>query len=180
MQPKSEELLVIELKAGFEEAFTEIYNRYYVRLHMEANFKLQDKEEAADIVHDVFTTIWNNRHHLPENLSLKAYLCCCVKNKCIDKLRQSTRFQQYANHRIEIKELVTKTDPVINKELATEIHKAIRSLPSAQRKVIELSVVGFSHKEIMTETGKSIQTIKNLLGTAKKTLRQRLLIVQHT
>lgn len=177
MQPKSDELLVTELKAGCEWAFTEIYHRYYVRLHLEANYKLRDKDEAADVVQDVFANIWKKKDELPSDLCLKAYLTNCIRNKCIDKIRKNVQFQLYAGEQKEIKEPVTQKDPAAAKELATDIWNAVALLPSAQRKVFELASSGLSHKEIMAETGKSIQTIKNLLGTAKKTLREKLTIL---
>ena len=176
MQPKSDELLVTELKAGSEWAFTEIYNRYYIRLHLEANYKLRDKDEAADVVHDVFANIWKKKNELPHDFCLKAYLSNCVRNKCIDKIRKEVQFEHYASQQ-EIKEPVSQTDPATTREIATDIKNAIALLPTAQRKVFELASSGLSHKEIMAETGKSIQTIKNLLGTAKKTLREKLTVL---
>ncbi|GAA0552424.1 RNA polymerase sigma factor [Chitinophaga japonensis] len=173
MQPTSDELLVSELKAGSQWAFSEIYNRYYTRLHLEANYKLRDKEAAADAVHDVFATIWRKKGELPEQLSLKGYLSFCIRNKCIDIIRRELQFQHYASQH-EAKEPVVQADPAVAKERSIELRNAIDNLPTAQRAVVQLVHSGFSHKEIMALTGKSIQTIKNLLGTAKKTLREKL------
>jgi RNA polymerase sigma-70 factor (ECF subfamily) len=177
MHPKSDELLAAELKKGSELAFTEIYNRYYVRLHIEANYRLQNKEEAADVVQDVFTAIWKNKAILPSPISLKSYLSSCVKNKCIDKVRKNAHFQQYTQQFAEIKELAVQHDPAQDKEITVKIHHAIAGLPKAQRKVFELFYWGLSHKEIVAQTGTSLQTIKNLLGTARKSLRKRLIII---
>lgn len=178
MQPKSDELLTAGLKANKEEAFTEMYNRYYTRLHLEANYRLRNKAEAADVVHDVFAAIWKKRAQLPDQISLKGYLLCAVKNKCIDMQRKSIHFQYYTAQ-IDIKEAVYEKNPAILKEIATDIRLAIHSLPLAQREVVELVNSGFSHKEITLATGRSLQTIKNLLTTAKKTLRAKLNIIQH-
>jgi RNA polymerase sigma-70 factor (ECF subfamily) len=180
MQPENDELLVEKLRAGNEQAFTLIYDRYYTRLHLEANYRLRNSEEAADVVHDVFANIWKKKTELPDALSLKAYLSNSVRNKCIDKIRKHAQFQHYAGQQKDVEEAVTPTDPAATREIATKIHNAIGELPPAQRNVFELAYSGLSHKEIKGQTGKSIQTIKNLLGTAKKTLRDKLLIIHHT
>ncbi|NSL90756.1 RNA polymerase sigma-70 factor [Chitinophaga solisilvae] len=175
MQSLPDDLLVNDLKSGSEWAFTQIYNRYYARLHMEANYVLKDKDEAADVIHDVLVTIWKKRDSLPENMFLKSYLSACVKNKCMDKIRKKMIKEKNEKRYAELKELSIQFNPLENKELSLQIANVINALPLAQRNVFELSYLqDKSQREIMDEKGISLQTVKNQISTTLKILRKKL------
>jgi len=70
--------LVNWLKAGDEQAFTEIYNRYWQKLLAIGYFYTGDKHAAEDIVHDVMLSLWDRKNDL-DIQSLNAYLGTAVK-----------------------------------------------------------------------------------------------------
>src|SRR5690606_30825490 len=72
------------LKNGDERVFSEIYTRYHSLLYIYAHKKLQDKQEAQDVVHDVFITLWEKRFELRIQISLANYLYTAVRNKSLD------------------------------------------------------------------------------------------------
>lgn len=65
--------LTVLLKAGNESAFTEIYNRYWDKLYIQAHRLLKDADAAEEIVQDVFLMLWKKRAELTIQ-SLKCYM----------------------------------------------------------------------------------------------------------
>ncbi|MGV3586354.1 MAG: RNA polymerase sigma factor, partial [Adhaeribacter sp.] len=47
------------VKSEDEAAFKEIYERYFDVLYIHAYKRLQDKEEAQDVIQEVFTVLWD-------------------------------------------------------------------------------------------------------------------------
>ena len=60
-QSLTDEQLVTMLSESKIKAFNAIYARYWKMLYAVAYSQLGTKEEAEDIVHNVFERIWNNR-----------------------------------------------------------------------------------------------------------------------
>ncbi|QJB33113.1 RNA polymerase sigma-70 factor [Chitinophaga oryzae] len=175
MEPYTDAQLVADLKIGSEWAFTQLYNRYYKRLHIEANYVLKDAEEAADVVHDVLIIIWNRRDKLADNLHLKSYLTTCVRNKCMDRIRRSVVKERNVHQYMSLKELTTCINPMERKELSLQLATAINALPVAQRTVFELSYMeDKTQREIVAEKNRSLQTVKNQMSTTLRILRKKL------
>ena len=86
----SDQELMVMLKAGNEDAFTEIYKRYGTLLYYQANQMLRDREAAKDLVQDLFITIWNNPENINISSNLAGYFYISVRNrvfKLIEKRR---------------------------------------------------------------------------------------------
>ncbi|MGY0037814.1 RNA polymerase sigma factor [Pedobacter sp. NJ-S-72] len=49
------------LKDGDKAAFTEIYNRYKGLLYIHAYNRLRNQQEADDVVHELFASLWTKR-----------------------------------------------------------------------------------------------------------------------
>jgi RNA polymerase sigma factor (sigma-70 family) len=70
--------LVILLGQGDDAAFSEIYERYWLKLYNESYKRLKDKDLCADVIQDVFADLWLNREERKvENLA--AYLFTAVR-----------------------------------------------------------------------------------------------------
>ena len=78
--------LVSLLQEGNEEAYGEIYNRFKGVLYIHAFRMLQDREEAKDVVHEIFSRIWTKRGQLNFTVGLSAYLYTSVRNLILDQI----------------------------------------------------------------------------------------------
>ncbi|KAA2239738.1 RNA polymerase sigma-70 factor [Chitinophaga agrisoli] len=175
MQQHNDDWLLAGIKAGNEQAFSEIYRRYYERLYLAAYYKLRNELEAEDVVHDVFTSLWARREKLPE-ITFKSYLYAAVMHRCIDKIRKNASQQHYTQEISNQPEPFTQFVSIEHKELHSQLHAVIAAIPAAQRKAFELSYLeDKSNKEISEQLGTSLQTVKNNLTTALKTLRLKLI-----
>lgn len=172
----SDDELLALLKKSDSNAFAEVYNRYKVLLHTHAYKKLPDREEAKDIVQDVFTTLWKNRENNAFN-NLPGYLYTAVRNSVINhitrngvKTRYITSIQNFsASGQIIADHLIRE------KQLAEIIEKEIEALPSKMRAVFELSrKEHLSHKEIAQRLDISEKTVDKQISNALKILKTRM------
>lgn len=69
------------LKAGDRNAFAEIYARYRFILHNHAWNKIRHKQEAEDLVQEVFSMFWAKRESIQIGNNLAGYLYSCINNQ---------------------------------------------------------------------------------------------------
>src|SRR5688572_2681481 len=81
------------LQKGDEDAFTEIYNRYWERLLAIGYFHMRNKQEAEDIVHEVMMSLWIRKADLKIE-SLNAYLATALKFSVFKTIARERRRQE--------------------------------------------------------------------------------------
>lgn len=85
------------LKTDDSVAYTVIYNRYFHALYVHAFQKLNDKQEAQDVVHELFAQLWNKRRELNISTNLMGYLYTGVRNKILDQFSRQQVRNKYIN-----------------------------------------------------------------------------------
>ncbi|NQX37619.1 RNA polymerase sigma-70 factor, Bacteroides expansion family 1 [Pedobacter steynii] len=165
------------LISGDSDAFIEIYNRFQALMYVYACKITMDKEEAEDIVQEVFIYLWDKRTTVILRSSLSSYLYSAVRYKFFNlldhqKVRKDYRlsFQNFLDQGEYI------TDNYIReKEFSQLIEKEIAALPDKMREIFELSrKQNLSRKEISEKLNVSEKTVKNQINNALKILRGKL------
>jgi|SRR6185503_18522174 len=165
------------LKSGDHAAFAEIYHRYKGLLYLFAYKRVGDREEARDIIHELFTVLWEKHGSLNITGNLLPYLYTAVRNRIMDRVarqkvaaRYIDEFQEYidAGH--------TPADHLARmRNLEELIEKEIAALPPKMRKVFLLSRnTELSRREIAEQLDLSEETVKSHMHHALKTLKGRL------
>jgi len=77
----SDDDLASLLRKRDHKAFTEIYNRYQRILYIHALKLTKDPDDAQDILHDLFTVLWDKADELNTRIPLRAYLFKSIKNR---------------------------------------------------------------------------------------------------
>ena len=163
--------LIALLSNGDERAFREIYDRYDSLLFIYAFRKLQDKEEAKDVVQEVFAGLWANRCEFVLKTTLAGYLYKTVLNKILNIFRHKDISRQ---HVAAVQFIVENCDSnsdyrVREREISEIIEKEIAALPCRMREVFELRRKEYlSNKEIAERLQLSEHTVATQM---KKTLR---------
>jgi RNA polymerase sigma-70 factor (family 1) len=164
------------LKAGDQLAFTEIYQRYGKALttFAAAESRLNDLDDAGDVLHDLFVWLWEERAKLAITGNLKNYLFTAIRNRIIDHIRKNNTRQKYADL---LEELSYSLEQQLEaKELGQMLEHSITELSPRTAEIYRLSRQDhLSVKEIAAQLGLSEQTVKNQLTTALKHLRQSLI-----
>ncbi|MNR01645.1 ECF RNA polymerase sigma factor SigL [compost metagenome] len=165
------------LKEGDAAAYTVVYNRYFNELYIHAYSRLRDKEEAQDVVHELFATLWNKRAELMFKSSLPAYLYTAVRNRILDVISHQqveSRYVTSLQHFIEEGYCITDHQ-VRERQLTALIEKGISELPPKMRAIFELSRKhAMSHKEIAEQLNLSEQTVRTQVKNALRILRLKL------
>ena len=132
--------------------------------------------EADDMVQNAFSSIWEIRERLPENLNLKAYLYGTVRHKCLKYLRHEEvkrRYQKYMQSEAP-DETRTYEERVLEEEVYALLIKAIQNLPEQCQKVYLLVLEGKSNQEIAHQLQLNIETVKSHKQVGKKLLYDQL------
>lgn len=167
--------LINLLKRGDQSAFTEIYKRYWQKLFTVAANKINDLEEAREIVQNIFISLWNRREQLQIKGTLSNYLAVSVKYRVINVLDKQNNHQKYLDS-LNSSELDDSTQQWLSfMELKERLASLVAELPEKCRLVFELSrEQGYSQKEIAEKLGISEKTVEGHLTKATKSLKAGL------
>ena len=169
--------LVALLQLGDCAAYKEIYKRYSVILINHAYNKTRNREEAKDVVHDVFTALWANHENIDPENNLAGYLYTCVRNVFFN---QVARNNVQAKYMASIKEFSLSgsviTDHLVReRQLMEIINKEIEKLPPKMGEVFKLCRNEYlTHKQIAERLNISEQTVSKHITNALKILRVKL------
>ena len=170
------ETYAVEIKSGNRLAFSDFFRKNHDRFVRYALRFVNDKNDALDIVQDVFIKLWNNRNGINPEKSLIAYLYTSIRNQSLNFLRDhSTKTET-----IPVEELpdVIEQKPEESSLLA-DLKKCIDNLPDRQKEAFELSrFEGLQHDEIADIMEVSARTVNNHIVSALKTLRGQLQVIQ--
>lgn len=169
--------LVSLVREGDEASFAEIYNRFYGILYLHAYKRLNNEEEARDVIHELFTALWIKRESFEIETNLSGYLYSSIRNRILDIITHKKveekyldSLQNYIDHDFNYADHLVR-----ERDLAKLIEKEISFLPPKMREVFELSRKShLSHKEIAILLGLSEQTVRTQIKKALKILRLRL------
>lgn len=173
----SEPELAILLKSGNHGAFSEIYTRFNASLFAFAYKKIGDKEEAKDVVQEIFIKLWQNRAFFELKISLPSYLYRAISNRALDifahkKIKDSyvSRLQTFVTNNAEQADYLIR-----EKDIQNLIAAEIALLPPKMQEVFKLSrEMQLSHKEIARELSISEETVKVHMKRALQMLRKTL------
>lgn len=166
--------LLVRIKKGDVHAFETIFNKYKERLYHFARRYLYSKEDAEEIVQEVFIKIWENKERLQEDLSFYSYLFTSCKNTIFNQNRKKINEQAYYNYvKVFIQNVSHKTDnDIIYADLEKMIGKVIDNLPAQRKNVYLLSRNnGLTHKEIAAKLSISVKTVEAHMRLALKTIK---------
>jgi RNA polymerase sigma-70 factor, ECF subfamily len=179
MNEISEDQVFLGIQSGNREIFGYLFLKYYEPLCYYAFGIIKSKENAEEIVQDVYVKLWEERSNLNIHTSVKSYLYKSVHNQCINYLdhqKIKLKFSQF--HLQENRDLVSPVSldyPIANlliQELDDTINKAIFELPEQCRDVfIKIRHEEMSYAEVADVLGISVNTVKTQLQRAMAKLR---------
>lgn len=176
-----EEELIQQLKKGREEAYQNLFDKYYVSLYRMAIFYVADEFLAENVVEDCFIYIWRKREDLEIHSSLEGYLFTALRHISLNYLKKAnknpeTNFSVFSENSADLEYPSNESSILLKlagQELDKKIENCIASLPEACRQVFYLSrFEDLTYKEISERQGISVNTvryhIKNALGFLRK------------
>lgn len=165
--------------------YSKVYSIYFPKLVRFSQTYLLSREDAENVVQDIFLYLWENRDRIPMLGNLNAYLFTVVRNRCIDFIRKQTTAgeKRQSLTELEEKELQFKLYSLQKfdennfsvSDIESLISQAVDLLPARCREIFILSrMEGLRHKEIAERLDISVNTIESQIAIALKKLKVAL------
>jgi RNA polymerase sigma-70 factor (family 1) len=164
------------IQASDERAFKALFQATHPALVRYATGFTGDEAAAADIAQDAFLKVWERRHELDPNRSVKALLYRIARNLALNHGRDRRgRDEKHQLIRLEGGSGEPLPDEfVVGRDLRARLDAWIGQLPERQREALTLSrFEGLSHDEIAEVMSVSPRTVNNHLVKALAFLRER-------
>jgi RNA polymerase sigma factor (sigma-70 family) len=171
---RSDEQLVALFRAGHDDAFRVIHDRYRQRLFAYTRQMLVHRQDAEDALQDIFVRAYAGLRASNRELALRAWLYRVAHNRCIDQLRRP------APPPPEVLELLRSPvhDPIAEADRRESLRRLIadvRRLPDQQRSALLMRELGgMSYADMSAALGVTIPAVKSLLVRARLGLAQAL------
>ena len=171
--------LLGKLKDGDISTFEIIYKSHYRRIFHFAFQYLQNKETCANIIQDVFSSLWDKKEKLANDTNLNAWLFTVTKNKCLKHIRNLKTEKRYLENLGDQRMILNfdalnslDTSPMTFDEIEKIIQKTLDNLSPKCRIAFEMS--RFEEKkysEIAVEMQISQKTVETHISNALKIFR---------
>jgi RNA polymerase sigma-70 factor, ECF subfamily len=180
---KGEKLILKRIRQGDQQTFELVFNKYHPKLFKLAVHILKEKETAAEIVNDVFVSLWENRKEVEIKKNLEAFLVVKVKSYAINALRKkikglsNTSESHFGLLQLEIYYYQDEdiTQKIFSENLYRQFMDIIGRLPEQQQKIIKMSrLEGLTANEIAEKTNLSKRTIETHIHQALKFIKTGL------
>lgn len=173
-KPLNDLQLVALLQGGNEDAFAEIYSRYYPNIYKFVLRYLKSPALSEDICQNVFAKIWEQKAQLNEVRTFSAYLFTIAKRQSLDYLKRA------ANEQVAMGLIVQNYNQVSNdveeaqrsKEYMAFIEEVLSRLPVPTQMAFRLCrEEKKSYDEAAAILGISRNTVKKYMVHSMKVLK---------
>lgn len=177
--------LMARIKARDASALSELYDNYNRLLFGLILSILKKREEAEDILQEVFTKIWEKAEQFDlERGTVYTWIVSLTRNRSIDRLRSKVYKEQKKQSTslndddVFMPLYSDGSDPLestILKDRAKRVHKALASISESQRMVLQVAYFnGMTQSEISEEFDIPLGTVKTRMRDGMMKLREIL------
>lgn len=160
-------------------AFEAMYYRYSGYLFNYCLEFTKSKENAEELVQDVFLKLWNFRKEIRTEQSMKGLLFTIARTRLLNSLSKNVRMVVYND---ALEQIDCASDDATDREVeynefVGRLNRAMNRLPAKQREIIRLSKIHhFTNRQIAEKLSLSEQTVKNQLSLGLKLLKRIVLL----
>jgi len=172
----SDKELIRRLKKNDIEAFNLIFHSYSSKLYHFAYGYLKSKEDAEEMVQEIFAKIWERRTYIKEEFQFRSYLFSIAFNYIKKQFRAKALLNKYVEFATpdNVKTEQTKEE-VDYASLKSIVDQLVEQMPEKRRAVfVKSRFEGKNAKDISVEMNISQSTVENHLNQALRFLRQHL------
>lgn len=165
----SDAALVARMAQGDRSAVATLYARHISSLLALAQGLLKSRQEAEDLIHDVFLEAWRRSGDYSEQRgSVRAWLLVRARSRAFDRLKSAGRPRVVPNEQLE-----SSAPPHVGEQ--RRLRDLLSQMPEAQQQVIMLGYYeGLSTVEIAERLGIPAGTVKSRTRAALASLRSVL------
>ena len=166
--------LARSIKAGNHQAFQRFFDKHYDSLLRFLISKNTAREVAKDVIQKAFIYIWEHRHNIDPDKSLRAYIFRIAYTRMLNHHRDTKKFNDETAVP-EQESTITPEDTIRGRDLERAIKRSIEQMPEKRGAVFRLCFIeDFTYREAAETLEVSKKTIENHMGLALKDMRHYL------
>jgi RNA polymerase sigma-70 factor (ECF subfamily) len=172
--PAEDQALLVQLRSADPEALRLLVDRYAARMARIARTYVGTRDDAQDVVQDVFIAIWERRDALVLRGAFGHYLMRATRNRALNVVRTERRAVQRAAAAQADESALTYNGAPERLDAADDadaFREAVQSLPERQREVLRLRQEQEMDYDAIAETlGIGVPSVHNLMSKAVRRL----------
>jgi len=163
---------------GDEPALAQLYDRYRVILFGLLARILNSREEAEDVLQEVFLQVWRRAADFDENRGRPfTWLVTLARSRAIDRLRSlaSRDRTAVAGAQEELEQVSDPASDAFRSEQRRLVANALAQLPDDQKRALMLAYFdGLTQSEIAARLGAPLGTVKTRMRSGMMKLKELL------
>lgn len=176
LKSHTDEELITMLKDGAVSAFDEIYNRYWEALLAKAFDRVKSRQDAQEIVQELFIKIWKRSARIELQYTFKTYIYAALRYEIYHFIgKQQIRKNDISLESSEYFELWAQDEEFYSleiRELQDQIDLIVNNLPEKCKLIFKMSRnEGLSAKNIAYQLHLSPRTVDTQIGKALRILK---------
>jgi RNA polymerase sigma-70 factor (ECF subfamily) len=170
-----DKLIIRNLKEGDVLSFDNIFKKYNKKVYYFAFSYLKNREEAEDVVQEVFMNLWRHRIQINEYYVFSKYLFKITYTTTCKKFRKHAsdkKLMEEVMRNCALEDNSTNLDIEYNNLLETA-NSLIEKMPSRQKKIFLLCINDqLTTEQIAQQLHISKKTVENYLSKVKTSLKK--------
>lgn len=171
---ETDSALLSRVQSGDEQALTRMFQRHSRLVFSVAMRVLSDREDAEDVLQEVFMQIWRKPLEIKEaHQSAGPLLAVMARNRAVDYIRKRRPMEP-----VDELPLASSQDVAASSEqtlLLNRVRQIAGTLPVEQQTALDMAFFqGLTHTEIAESTGTPLGTVKTRIRSAVNLLERTL------
>jgi RNA polymerase sigma-70 factor (family 1) len=190
------EVVIEEFRKGDAAAYASLHTEFFDTVYYFTCRLVGDKDDANDIVAEVFTKLWQLRASFDTYTNIKSFLFIATRNSSFNLLESRSR---KAARTRNLASLHTDNEPplyipeaaqeeLIRAELVEYFHSEVKKLPNQMRNIFEMRVkrnlpnakiaadLQISEVNVRNQLSQGIRRLRNKRGLKKRWMMLRTLL----
>ncbi|HEV7943817.1 MAG TPA: RNA polymerase sigma factor [Solirubrobacteraceae bacterium] len=170
---QSDERLIAMVRRGQHAAFETLFSRYHARLLAFCRHMLGSKEDAEDVLQEVFTAAFNAILADERELNVRPWLYRIARNRSLNHLRKASAIGVDSMDIHFAEGGISTGEKVMRRESFRQLIEDVQQLPESQRTALLLREIdALSYDQIAEAMETTIPSVKSLLVRARISLAE--------
>ncbi len=168
-----ERILLLQVAAGDEQAFRALTHQYSGLVFKFIYQHLNDRQQAEEIVQDIFVKLWLTRETLAQIDSFRAFLLIVCRNHAFNAIKKIIRERNKEWEWSQDLQQNNEEDTLQKEQLFLLIEEAVEQLPPQQQKAWKLCRQGgLKYEQAANEMQVSRDAVKKYLQYANNAIKK--------